>query len=350
MAKRPALSRSEPATIRDVARELGVSVATVSRALSRPELLRPQTRERVMAVVERLGYRPNLMAQGLRRGQTRAMLLVVPTLSPFFLEILAGAEEVARAADFAVLLSNSNGDPEREETCFDQVVSGRADGIILLTGALPAVYAAGKRPLPPLVAVLEPIAQPAVPVIRTDHRAGAAQATQHLIELGHRRIAHIAGSEKVASTAHRREGFCAALAAAGLRLRGELLCPGDFTMRSGAEGMQQLLALQEPPTAVLCANDEMAFGAIRTLRAAGLTVPEDVSIVGFDDLNLAAFCNPPLTSVHIPRHELGRCAARGLIDQIEGRHVPDEMVLGTRLMIRESTAAARPYADSRRRR
>jgi LacI family transcriptional regulator, repressor for deo operon, udp, cdd, tsx, nupC, and nupG len=257
---------------------------------------------------------------------------------------------VARAAEFAVLLSNSNGDPEREETCFDQVVRGRADGIILLTGVVPTAYAAGKRPWPPLVTVLEPIAHPAAPVIRTDHRSGAAQATQHLLGLGHRRIAHIAGSERVASTAQRRDGFCAALTAAGVQLREALLYSGDFTMHSGAVGMRQLLALDEPPTAVLCANDEMAFGAIRTAREAGLRVPDDLSVVGFDDLNLAAFYNPPLTSVHIPRHELGRRAARALIDQLEGHHVPDEVVLGTRLMVRQSTAPVRVYADSGRRR
>jgi LacI family repressor for deo operon, udp, cdd, tsx, nupC, and nupG len=341
-----------PTTIRDVARELGVSVATVSRALSRPELLRRETRDRVMTVVERLGYRPNLLARGLRRGRTGAMLLVVPTLSPFFLEIFAGAEEVAREAEFAVLLSNSNGDPEREEACFDQVASGRADGIILLTGLAPSAYATGRRPLPPLVTVLERLPQHSVPVIRTDHRAGAAEATRHLIELGHCRIAHIAGSKKAPSTAHRLEGYRAALEGAGLPAPAELVYPGDFTMQSGAVGMEYLLGLDTPPTAVLCGNDEMAFGTVRTLHKRGLSVPEDLSIVGFDDQNMAAFYNPPLTTVHIPRHELGRRAALELIEQLEGRDVEREVVLPTRLVVRESTAPPRtgctPRAGQRR--
>ena len=139
--------------IKDVARELGVSIATVSRALSRPHLLRPKTRERVMGAVERLGYRPNLLARGLRQGLAQAILFVAPNLSPFFLEIFAGAEDVTRNSQFALLFGNSNGDPEREQHFFDQVVSGRADGIILLTGAAPSAYASGDRKLPPLVTV-----------------------------------------------------------------------------------------------------------------------------------------------------------------------------------------------------
>jgi len=325
-----------------VARELGISVATVSRALSRPELLRRETRERVMTVVERLGYRPNLLARGLRRGQTRAILLVVPTLSPFFLEIFAGAEEVTRQAGFTLLLGNSNRDPEKEKACFDQVASGQADGIILLTGLVPSAYADGKLPLPPLVTVLERLPrQSSVPVIRTDHQAGALEATRHLIELGHRRIAHICGSKATPSTARRLEGYREALAAAGLPAPPELLYPGDFLMQSGAAGMEKLLQLAEPPTAVLCGNDEMAFGAIRMLHKLDLSVPGDVSIVGFDDQNMAEFYNPPLTTVHIPRHELGRRAALELIEQLEGRDVAREVVLPTRLVIRESTAGPR---------
>ncbi len=328
-------------TIKDVARELGMSVATVSRALSRPELLRRETRQRVLTVVERLGYRPNLLARSLRRGQARAIILVAPNLSPFFLEIFAGAEEVARQAGFTLLLGNSKGDPQKEKDCFDQVASGQADGIILLTGLVPPQYSPGRHPLPPLVTVLERIPDRTVPVIRTDHRSGALEATRHLIGLGHRRIAHIAGSRLVASSARRLEGYRHALEAENLPPSSELVYSGDFTMQSGAAGMERLAALHEPPTAVLCANDEMAFGAIRMLHKLGLSVPEDISIVGFDDQNMAEFYNPPLTTVHIPRHELGRRAALELIDQLEGKDVAHEVVLPTRLVIRESTAPPR---------
>ena len=336
------------ATLRDVARELGISAATVSRALSRPELLSATTRERVLQVVERLGYRPNLLARGLRRGHTRALLLVVPTLSPFFLEIFAGAEEAARAADFAVLLGNSASDPEREEACFDQVATGGADGIILLTGVVPSVYAQGKRPLPPLVAVLERVRGQQVPVIRTDHRTGALEATEHLLALGHRRIAHIAGTSRAWSTEHRLDGYRKALQAAGVSAADSLVFRGDFSMESGAAGIEHLLRITDPPTAVLCGNDEMAFGAVRTLHKLGLAVPGDMSIVGFDDQNMAAFYNPPLTTVHIPRHELGRRAARELMDQLEGRAAAHEILLPTKLMVRESTAPPKAKGGRRR--
>ena len=343
-----------PATIKDVARELGMSVATVSRALSRPELLRPETRTRVMSVVEHLGYRPNLMARGLRQGQSRAILFVAPNLSPFFLEVFAGAEAATRDSHFALLFGNSAGDAEREQHYFDQVASGRADGIILLTGAAPQAYATGARTLPPLVTVLERLPGVSVPMVHTDHRAGAIEAVRHLIELGHRRIAHITGLRRVPSVQRRMEGYRGTLDAAGLKVPAEFTQTGDFTMASGTTAMTQLMTLAHPPTAVFCDNDEMAYGAIRAAGKLGLSVPGDVSVVGFDDQNLAAFYNPPLTTVNIPRHELGRRAAQELIDQLAGRDVARELVLPTRLVVRESTAPpparspARPAGRARK--
>jgi LacI family repressor for deo operon, udp, cdd, tsx, nupC, and nupG len=343
--------RSTPATIKDVAHELGMSVATVSRALSRPELLRPTTRDRVMGAVARLGYRPNLMARGLRQGLARAILFVAPNLSPFFLEIFAGAEAVTRDSQFSLLFGNSNGDLDRVQHFFDQIASGKADGIILLTGVAPEAYASGERELPPLVTVLERLPRAAVPVVHTDHLAGAEDAVRHLLELGHRRIAHITGLRRVASTIRRLDGYRAALAAAGLPAAAELIETGDFTMSSGATAMTRLIALAQPPTAVFCGNDEMAYGAIRALVKLGLSVPGDVSVVGFDDQNLAEFYNPPLTTVSVPRHELGRRAAQELIDQLAGRDVAREVVLPTRLVVRESTApppARSPGSHARR--
>lgn len=330
-----------PATIKDVASELGMSVATVSRALSQPHLLRPDTRAKVLTVVERLGYRPNLLARGLRRGETRSILLVAPKLSLFFLEVFSGAEEAARAAGFAVLLGNSDGDPEREEAYFDQVSSGRADGIILLTGIAPSAYAHGRRPLPPLVTVLERLQGHDAPVVRVDHRLGAADATRHLTDLGHRRIAHIAGSKHAASSAHRIAGYKDALSAAGIAYSEELVQAGDFSMDSGVVAMERLLALENPPTAVFAGNDEMAFGAMTAAHKQGLQVPHDISMVGFDDQKTAAFYIPALTTVNIPRQELGRRAAQELMERFGGRESAHEIVLPTRLMVRESTAEPR---------
>jgi len=332
---------SAPATIKDVARELGMSVATVSRALSQLHLLRSDTRTRVLAVVDKLGYRPNLLARGLRRGETHSILLISPKLSLFFLEIFAGAEEAARANGFAVLLGNSDGDSEREEAYFDQVSSGRADGIILLTGIAPSAYALGKRPLPPLVSVLERLQGHDAPVVRIDHRLGAEEATRHLVQLGHRRIAHIAGSKQAASSARRIAGFRDALNAANITDLDGMLQQGDFSMDSGYSVMERLLQLDNPPTAIFAGNDEMAFGAIAAARKHGLSVPEDLSVIGFDDQKTAAFYNPPLTTVNIPRHELGRRAAQELMDRFGGREAAHEIVLPTKFIVRESTAAPR---------
>lgn len=338
---------SGPATIKDVASELGMSVATVSRALSQPHLLREDTRTRVLSVVERLGYRPNLLARSLRRGETRSILLVAPKLSLFFLEIFAGAEEAARAAGFAVLLGNSDGDPEREEAYFDQVSSGRADGIILLTGLAPSAYAHGKRPLPALVTVLERLQGHDAPVVRIDHRLGAAEATRHLIALGHQRIAHIAGVKHAASTTHRIAGYKDALSAAGIAYSEELVQQGDFSMDSGVGAMERLLALDDPPTAVFAANDEMAFGAMAAAHRKGLSVPQDLSMVGFDDQKTAGFYIPSLTTVNIPRHELGRRAAHELMERLAGRGASHEIVLETQLIVRDSTAEPRTKRKSK---
>jgi LacI family repressor for deo operon, udp, cdd, tsx, nupC, and nupG len=342
---RKAQGRTTPTTIRDVASELGMSVATVSRALSQPELLRPETRERVLSVVTKLGYRPNVLARSLRRGQTHAIVLVVPKLSPFFLEIYAGAEEAAQTAGLAVLLGNSDGKPEREEAYFDQVVSGRADGIILLTGVVPPAYANGKRALPPMVTVLEQVQENDSPVVRIDHRSASAEVTKHLIDLGHRRIAHIAGTPKAASSEHRISGYKDALTAAGLPFDAELVVEGNFSMQSGADAMERLLQLDNPPTGVFAGNDEMAFGAVKAARSHGLSVPEDLSMAGFDDQTTAAFYNPPLTTIHTPCRELGRRSTQELIEQIAGRDVTEEIVLPTKLIVRDSTAAPRPGAS-----
>jgi LacI family repressor for deo operon, udp, cdd, tsx, nupC, and nupG len=330
-----------PATIRDVASELGMSVATVSRALSQPELLRPETRDRVLSVVAKLGYRPNVLARSLRRGQTHAIVLVVPKLSPFFLEVYAVAEEAAQTAGLAVLLGNCDGKPEREEAYFDQVMSGRADGIILLTGALPPAYAQGKRALPPMVTVFERLAGHDAPVVRIDHRAASAEVTKHLIDLGHRRIAHIAGSRAAGSTEHRLAGYKDALSAAGLPFDEALVVQGTFSMQSGADAMEKLLKLPAPPTGVFAGNDEMAFGAVKVAREHGLSVPEDLSVVGFDDQTTAAFYNPPLTTIHTPCRDIGRRATQELIELIAGREATREAVMPTNLVIRASTAAPR---------
>ena len=205
-----------------VAAELGVSVATISRVLTRPELVSRQTRERVLKGIERLGYRPNLIARDLRRGQTGTVLVIIPKLAPFFLEIFRGAEQAADELGLAVLMGNSRGDVEREKPYFDQAASRHADGLILLTGELP--FREAEAQLPPLVVALEPLHDSDLPFVAINHAAGAEEAVRHLIDLGHRRIAHIAGPEHVTSARARMAGYRKALKNARISHRTE--CTG----------------------------------------------------------------------------------------------------------------------------
>jgi LacI family repressor for deo operon, udp, cdd, tsx, nupC, and nupG len=330
------MKRTSPPSSKAVAAELGVSVATISRVLTRPDLVNKQTRDRVLAGIERLGYRPNLMARDLRRGESRTALVVVPNLSAFFLEVLRGAEQAAVEIGFAVLMGNSKGDDARTMTYFDQVASRRADGIILLTGVLPEAQPA--RTLPPLVVAAEALKDSTLPTIAVDHAGGAEEAVRHLVTLGHKRIAHIAGPDHVLSARARANGYRKALRSARVTFDEALIQRGDFTFESGHKMMQVLMQLKPTPTAVFCANDEMAIGAMRAIRSAALKVPEDLSVVGFDDQEIAELFDPPLSTVHIPRFDIGYQAMMTLSDVLSRQKTARSNTLATRLVVRSTCA------------
>jgi LacI family repressor for deo operon, udp, cdd, tsx, nupC, and nupG len=322
-----------------VAAELGVSVATISRVLTRPELVSRQTRERVLQGIERLGYRPNLIARDLRRGQTGTVLVVIPKLSPFFLEIFRGAERAADELGLTVLMGNSRRDVEREKTYFDQAASRHADGLILLAGELP--FRQAEAQLPPLVVALEPLHDSDLPSVLVNHAAGAEEAVRHLIDLGHRRIAHIAGPEHVSSAGARMAGYRRALKKARIAFDEALVQRGDFSILSGEKTMQVLLQQKPAPTAVFSTNDEMAIGAIRTLKSVGLKVPDDVSVIGFDGQDMAEIYDPPLSTVYIPRFDVGYQAMMMLGNVISQQRPVKSLTLDTRLVIRATSAAPR---------
>lgn len=324
---------------KSVAAELGVSVATISRVLTRPDLVNRHTRDRVLQGIERLGYRPNLLARDLRRGETRTALVVVPKLSAFFLEILRGTEQAADELGFAVLMGNTKGDIRRTITYFDQVVSRRADGIILLTGVLPPGAETAK--LPPLVIAAESLKHSNLPAVTIDHVGGAEEAVRHLIELGHRRIAHIAGPDHVLSSRARANGYRKALRAARVVCDETLVQRGDFSVESGEKMLHVLMQQKPTPTAVFCANDEMALGALRALKSLGLAVPHDISVVGFDDQEFAGLYDPPLSTVHIPRFDIGYQSMMMMRDIVTPQRTVRSTVLPTRLIIRATSAPPR---------
>lgn len=325
------------ATLREVARAAGVSIATASRATTRPELVSPGTRDAVALAIERLGYRPNVIARDLRRATTGIVLVVVPSLSPYFLDIFRGVEETCAGLGFTALVGHTDRQGDREVAFVDHVRSRRADGVILATSVDSGGIHTARANTPPVVVALDECGLGFLPSVSVDHEAAAFAATTHLLELGHRRVAHIAGAAGSSMADHRRRGFRQALAAARVPFEPALCFQGDFTVEAGERAMEAFLMIPRRPTAVFAANDEMALGALRACRRAGLQAPRDLSIVGFDDQRIAALTDPPLTTVGVPTLDLGRRAMVQLGRILSGEAVEQKLVLPTRLTVRAST-------------
>jgi LacI family repressor for deo operon, udp, cdd, tsx, nupC, and nupG len=322
--------------MQDIARIAGVSVATVSRALAGSPRVNEETRARIEAAVRQTGYVVNHAAQGLRLQRSNQILVLLPTIAnPFFAEIVQGIEEQAQAAGFGVLVGSTEGIAAREVTLARHMLTGAVDGLILLTGHLPAMVAELPDFASRVIAVSERIPGSGITTVSIDNTAAAATAIAHLAKLGHRHIAHIAGPARNILTRQRIKGYRAGLARAGLVEAVGAIVAGDFTIGSGERALEALLRLRPRPTAVFCSNDEMAMGALRAARAAGLRVPRDLSIVGFDDISFAVVTDPPLTTLRQPRRQLGQQAAALLTGgaSTQGRDIR----LDFELVIREST-------------
>lgn len=342
----------KPPRIQDVARAAGVSTATVSRALSNPDLLTKPTREAVFKAVRSTGYRVNRAARNLRKKSANAILVLVPNLgNPFFSKILEGISEGFSDSDFSVLITDANHLPEHDRRLTDYFLDGRIDGMISLDGNLTttdmtefARENVGDR----IVFACEWVQDAPMPSVRSDNYKGAQIAIQHLYELGHRRIAHVTGPADNRLTHVRREGMLAERQRLGLPQRPDWIIRGDFSLRSGREAAQRIVAMQDRPSAVFCASDEVAFGLIAGLNAAGLRVPEDISVVGFDDIDQAEHYVPALTTIRQDRIGLGRSAARLLLEQMTNAHnapAAEVELLDVTLIARDSTAPLSSRAD-----
>jgi len=327
------------ATLVEVAERLGISTATVSRALNKPHLLSPQTVARVRAAAEEMDYRPNFLAKNLKTGRTHNVLVVMPRLSPFFLEVFTGIERAANEFGYFPIIAYSGRDPQREAEYFDQVSSGRADGVLLLSSAFSEKPRPYKYKLPPIVSVLDADPLDDFPSIRVDHKAAAFAATTHLIKLGHRHIAHITGNMTSPMALSRQQGFLEAMAAAQLPVDEDSIAIGDFTPESGEVAARLLLTRRRRATAVFAANDETAIGAIKVFLGAGLRIPEDMSVIGFDNQHLGRLYTPALTTVNVPSFDLGFRSLKRLIELIDGKAAPHEEVLATQIIARATTAA-----------
>jgi LacI family repressor for deo operon, udp, cdd, tsx, nupC, and nupG len=335
-------------TIGDVARLAGVSTATVSRALHSPEVVSEAARNAVLEAVRNTGYTQNTAAQSLRQRRAKAVLVLVPDIgNTFFSEILAGIERVASAAGQTILIGDTANDVEREEDFLRYLRNGRADGVLLLNGRLPPSIVAGLEedigPPPPMVTISEALDRQVVPHVGIDNVAAAEMAVRHLLDLGHRRIAHLCGPAGNILTRQRLAGYRRAMAAAGVAEADHTLLSGDFTAESGGRAALQLLAMAERPSAIFCSNDEMAMGLISVLHGRGIAVPGDLSVVGFDDIVFAKTYIPALTTIHQPRLAIGERAMQillGMLDGTSGRD-PRTSLLEARLVVRASTAAPR---------
>ncbi|PWK70554.1 LacI family DNA-binding transcriptional regulator [Aminobacter sp. AP02] len=329
--------------IKDIAVRLGVSAATVSRALSDSGLVAEPTLSRIRDLAREMNYRPNVSARNLRTKKAMAVLMVVRDVgNPFYLEILKGVEATARAAGYSVLMGNTENDSDREVEYFDMLRDGHADGMILMTGKLPERegFLASVADAP-IVVALEAIENAGFPHVLIDNQGAAQNAVEHLIGLGHKRIAHVSGPVPEIMSIHRRDGYRKAMAAAGLPIPDGYEPVGDYLLHTGQRLCHALFELPQPPTAIFVANDEMAFGVIHELRKLGLDVPADVSVVGFDDLFLSEAFYPPLTTVSQPRTEIGRTAMTMLLDILSGGLAARQpATMPTTLKIRGTTAPA----------
>lgn len=330
------------AKILDVARLAGVSTATVSRALSNPQVVSEETRRLVEEAIRQTGYRPNQAARNLRRRRTGGVVALVPNLSnPFFSQILAGMAAVLAPAGYNLLVADTHGEAlgaashaEAAAAILRYAEPSRADGLIVLDGSLPAEGLARRVPV---VLACEWIPGFAAPRVKIDNRAAAALAVGHLADLGHRAIAHVAGPPGNVLSEARLAGTEQALAARGLPPA--RVFPGDFSLESGRRAGEMWLALPpgKRPTAVFLASDAMACGFIGEVQHRGLAVPRDVSVMGFDDIELVSHMTPALSTIRQPREAIGRQAAQRLIDRIAGDERTEDTVLPVELVLRAST-------------
>lgn len=333
------------ATIKDVAQEAGVSVATVSRYLNQKGLVRPETAHRVEAAATKLSYHPNLLARNLRCNESRVILIISPNVTnPYYALIITGIGDTFTALGYSAVLFNTNEDPQREAEALKMLSRRRADGAILLANC------SGNENLNDYIHDF-PIVQcseydPALPIphVSIDNYRASAEVMQHLISLGHSRIAMISSENNYISTQFRTAAYNDGLKANRLTVPAEFHVKGsrDYSFKSGKSRAKELLSLTPRPTAIFCISDTLAMGAITAAQEMGLRVPEDLSVVGFDDVEHTTMLHPFITTITQPCYDLGTATANLLYQKLSrAETVPQEVILEHQLMIRESTGSVK---------
>jgi LacI family transcriptional regulator len=330
---------SKAATITQVARQAGVSTATVSRVLSGQDGVSETLVQRVHEAARVLDYQPNRVARNLRRQATQIIGVVISDIqNPFFTSLLRGIEYVIEGAGYTLLLTNTDEDEKRERMYLATLRAEGVAGIIIAPcqGNRDA-YCAFEDGATPMILIDRAIPESTLDAVTVDSRQGVFDAVSHLIQLGHTRIGLVGGPDRVSTASDRKAGYLQALSQAGITLNPAYLQSGDYRQESGYEAMRRLLELPVRPTAVLAANNLMTLGTLQAIHTYGLTIPDDISVVGFDDMAWAGSLKPSLTAVMQPTYELGLSAGKLLLKRIQDpQRAPERVILGTHLIIRDS--------------
>lgn len=326
-------------TILDVAKEAGVSVATVSRVLNESPSVSPITREKVQSVIKRLKYEPNLLGRNLRRSETKMILVLLPNISnSFYVKVVKGIEDIGHRNGYNIMLCNTDLDMQRERMYLGLLKNKLADGVIFMAPELSRDELNEIGRGFPVVQCCEYKRGAEVSHVSIDNRVAAGKIINHLISLGHKRIAMISCINKFVSTYDREQGYKKALEDNSIEIDTELIKYGDYSFKSGLIATKELLSQSVRPTAIFAISDMMAIGAIKEIKSSGMKVPDDVAVAGFDNISYASMYDPALTTISQHQYDLGCTAMELLLKQIKvGIKLPKEIILEHELIIREST-------------
>src|SRR3984885_750373 len=330
--------------IRTVARLANVSIATVSRTINRVSTVNSRMAKRVWEAIEKLDYFPNTQARALVSGRSRLLGLIVSEITnPFFPELIQGFEDIAVEHGYEILISSTNYDPRRMSLCIRRMLERRAEGVAVMTFGVeqPLLEQLAQRKVPLVFVDVGP-ERPGISLLRVDYHHGIQQGVQHLAVLGHRDIAFISGPRRLHSAQSRLAAFTSSLEECGIASNPAWLVEGNHTMEGGIEAMDYLLKSGHLPSAVMCSNDMTAIGVLHKLYRAGLRVPDDLSVIGFDDIHIAQVTIPPLTTIQMSCFELARAAVTALRAHVEEGAEPKRNYKNpTHLIVRESTGYPR---------
>ncbi len=327
--------------IKDVAKLAGVSTATVSHVINNTRFVRDETRQKVLSAIEEANYTPNAHARSLAAGYSKTLGLIISDIAnPFFPELVKSIQRRATDAGYDLMLANTNYDESLTVSCVERMLQQKVRGVAIMTSEMDysLIDRLAEREVAVVFLDLGPVG-PHTSNINVDYESGVHAGVQHLLDLGHRRIAYVSGPRHLKSAERRRAAFIEIMRRSRASLRTKpVIIEGDFSAEAGERAVKEMLELEERPTAVFCANDLMAIGALGGLRRAGARVPRDVSVVGFDDISFAALTDPPLTTIEFPRADVGSAAVEALMHTISADDAfGREFKVETRLVVREST-------------